>query len=108
MQSLQQQQPDLMAQLKKQEQKAKETCANPAQVKQLQATVRAKKAKFEVADTKSEKLQKSVNTINQEINEKTIHKMRPVTNQLKACTDMLEKCKAELVKLKVAIKTAER
>lgn len=108
LQSLQQQQPNLMAQLKKQEQKTKEIRANPAQVKKLQATVSAKKAEFEEASTKSEQLQKSVNTINQEIKERTDKKMRPITKRLKECTDMLEKCKAELVKLKVAIKTADR
>lgn len=97
-----------MMQLKKQEQRTKETRANPAQVKKFQTTVCAKKAEFENASAKSEELQKTVNSINQEIKDKTDKKMRTVTKRLKECTDMLEKCKAELVKLKVAIKTAER
>lgn len=107
-QSLQAQQPALTEQIKRQEKIAKETCANPAQIKKLQAIIDTKKVDYEKASSKSEKLQKEVDVINKEIKDITEKKMKGINSRINECSTVLEKCKAELVKLRVAIKTAER
>ncbi|GLV32117.1 gluon [Carabus blaptoides fortunei] len=107
-QSLQAQQPALTEQIKRQTKISKETCANPAQIKKLQAIIDTRKADYEEASAKSEQLQKQVDVINKEIKDKTEKKMRGINTKINECSKMLDKCKEELVKLRVAIKTAER
>lgn len=108
LQSLQTEQPLLAEQIKNQEKVVKTSAANPANVKKLKAQVDAKKAEYEKAAEKSKGLETQVDEINKEIKSKTDKKMSGVTKKLKESKSMLEKCKSELVKFGVAIKSAER
>lgn len=108
LQVLKQQQPELAAQIKVQEQKAKSTKANPAEVEKLQQIVASKKSEYDEACATASVLQVEVDAVTKEIEEKTTSKIKAVDKSIKEATTLLNKCKAEITRLNVAIKTAER
>lgn len=103
-----QEQSILEGQLKAQEAKAKATTADPKEVKRLKAEVEAKKTEYEKAADTAAVLQTEVNQIVKEIEERTIGKIRVVDKSIKEVTTQLGKCKAEITRLNVAIKTSIR
>lgn len=105
---MQKQQPSLQEQLKEQDQIAKNSNANPEKTKKLNANLEEKRVHYNKAFSEFEELQEKIDIINREIKEKTDKKLSGVNKNIKENTNVLEKCKAELVKLKVEIKTSER
>ncbi|KAG5889944.1 hypothetical protein JTB14_018839 [Gonioctena quinquepunctata] len=105
---LQQHQPQLEKQVRAQEAKSKATKADPAQVKKLTKVVEQKKALYEQAAETAGELQAKVDKISEEINAKTSGKMKVVDKNISEATKTIDKCKAEITRLRVAVTTAER
>jgi structural maintenance of chromosome 4 len=108
LQSLKGQQPLQSHELRKQENVVKSTKSDPKQIQKLTATVEAKKAEFEEASANAQELQVDVDKLTAEIKEKTTGKMRTVDKNLSETTKSIDKCKAEVTRLRVAITTSER
>ncbi|XP_030750331.1 structural maintenance of chromosomes protein 4 [Sitophilus oryzae] len=106
--SLQQQQPNIARQIKQQEAMSKSTKADAKEVQRLTAIVEQKRKDYDAASKTASVLQIQVDQINKEIKEKTTGKIRKVENSIKECTKIIEMCKSETAKVKVAVKTAER
>nr|XP_023017853.1 structural maintenance of chromosomes protein 4 [Leptinotarsa decemlineata]XP_023017854.1 structural maintenance of chromosomes protein 4 [Leptinotarsa decemlineata] len=105
---LQQRMPQLEKQVKAQEAKSKATRADPAEVKRLTKIVEQKRALYEKAAETAGELQIQVDKISGEINEKTSGKMKAIDKNINEATKTIDKCKAEITRLRVAITTAER
>ncbi|CAH0546726.1 unnamed protein product [Brassicogethes aeneus] len=106
--ALEQQQPSIAKQLKEQEVKAKQTKADPVQVKKLTLVVENKKAAFDQASEAANELQVEVDKLTKEIKAKTTGKMSAIEKNIKEAKTGIDKCKAEITRLRVASKTAER
>ncbi|KAF5289359.1 hypothetical protein FQR65_LT11870 [Abscondita terminalis] len=106
--SVKQQEPLILKQLKDQEIKSKNTKADPAAVKKLTAIVNEKKNAYEKANEAAKKIQVKVDKLTEEIKEKTVGKMKAMDKKLKDVTDSIDKCKSEITRRNVGIKTAER
>ncbi|XP_015597298.1 structural maintenance of chromosomes protein 4 [Cephus cinctus] len=106
--ALKEQEPLLKSQLKVQEKKVAEATSNPQKVKKLTETVEMaeKKAKKVEADAKS--VMDKVEVINQKIDEISGGKVKEQQHKITGLTKTIDKMKAEVCKLQVAIKTAER
>lgn len=94
--------------MKQQEAKSKATKADPAQVKKLTAVVDRKRVDYEKAAETAGVLQAEVDEITKEIKEKTTGKMKAVDKSINEVTKTIDKCKAEITRLRVAITTSER
>lgn len=97
-----------MKQLKEQEVKAKTTKSDPVKVKHLQNTVNSKKVEFDKANAAASELQKKIDVIAKEIEEKTTGKIKAITKKIKEVTQNLNGCKSEISNLSVGIKTSLR
>ncbi|KAK4886823.1 hypothetical protein RN001_003094 [Aquatica leii] len=106
--SAKQQEPLVLKQLKDQEIKSKSTKADPATVKRLTAVVNQKKALYDKASEAAKKIQVQVDRLTEEIKEKTVGKMKVMDKKLKDVTDTIDKCKSEITRRNVGIKTSER
>ncbi|XP_056633945.1 structural maintenance of chromosomes protein 4 [Diorhabda sublineata] len=105
---LQQQQPILEKQIKEQKTKSKMTKANPAQVRKLTKVMEEKKELYDAAAERAGVIQSQVDKINAEIEEKTSGKMKLVDKNLNEAIKVIDKCKAEITRLMVAVTTSER
>lgn len=105
---LQQQQPQLAKQLKEQEVKCKATKSDPVQVKKLSAIVEKNRKLYEQAAETAGALQAKVDEVTKEITEKTSGKMKAVDKNINEATKTIDKCKAEITRLRVAVTTADR
>ncbi|CAG9833958.1 unnamed protein product [Diabrotica balteata] len=105
---LQQQKPVLEKQLKEQEQKSKVTKADPAKVKQLTKIVEQKKELYDEASERAGVLQRQVDDLTAQIKEKTSGKMKTIDKNINEATKTVDKCKAEITRLKVAVTTSQR
>lgn len=105
---LHQQQPLLAKQLKEQEAKCKSTKADPVQVKKLTAVVEKNRKLYEQAAETAGALQAQVDEVTKEIKDKTSGKMKVVDKHINEATKTIDKCKAEITRLRVAVTTAER
>ncbi|KAJ8924806.1 hypothetical protein NQ315_000960 [Exocentrus adspersus] len=106
--SLQQQQPSLADQLKKQEAKSKATKADPVQVKKLTAVVEKKREAYGQAAETAGALQTQVDKITKEIKDKTSGKMKVIDRNINEVTKTIDKCKTEITRLRVGVTTAKR
>lgn len=105
---LQQQQPQIAKQLGEQEAKSKACKSDPAQVKKLTASVDQKRKLYEKSAETAGVLQAQVDEITKEIKEKTTGKMKMVDKNINEAIKTIDKCKAEITRLRVAVTTAER
>lgn len=94
--------------MKQQKARSESTKADPAQVKKLTATVEKKRVAYEKAEETAGALQAQVDEITKEIKEKTTGKMKAVDKNINEVTRTIDKCKAEITRLRVSITTAER
>ncbi|CAH1155594.1 unnamed protein product [Phaedon cochleariae] len=108
LENLQQHVPQLEKQLEEQEKKAKATKSDPAQVKKLEKIVEKKRKLYETAAETAGALQVQVDEVTNEIKEKTSGKMKAVDKNISEATKTIDKCKAEITRLRVAVTTAER
>ncbi|XP_018323917.1 structural maintenance of chromosomes protein 4 [Agrilus planipennis] len=106
--SLKEQLPHLAKQVQVQEAKMKSSKADKEQVKKLTQIVEQKKQEYEKAVASAEKVQTKVDKLTAEIKEKTIDKMKAMDKKIKEVATQNDKCKNEVVRLRVAIKTAQR
>ncbi|XP_058798043.1 structural maintenance of chromosomes protein 4 isoform X2 [Phymastichus coffea] len=100
--------PFLRKQLKEQQQKAASTICDPAKVKQLMKIVKDAEAKLEEVSQGSKETENSVARINLEIEEISGNRVKEQQKKITSLTKSIDKTKAEICRLKVAIKTAER
>ncbi|OAD59356.1 Structural maintenance of chromosomes protein 4 [Eufriesea mexicana] len=106
--TLKEQEPSLMEQLKIQEKKVAGSKSNPQKVKKLEAAVSGTKNTLDKMKENSDTIEKEVIRINKEID---VLSGGTVTNQRKKVANIckqMDKAKAEICRLQVAIKTAER
>ncbi|KAK9877855.1 hypothetical protein WA026_020085 [Henosepilachna vigintioctopunctata] len=108
LESLSQQHIDLKNQLKTQEERTKATVSDPAKVKKLTETMCKRKKEYEKATEVAGVLQVQVDELTKEIKEKTIGRMKKMDKEIGDVVKMMEKLKAEITRLKVSVKTAER
>ncbi|KAF5302895.1 hypothetical protein FQA39_LY02075 [Lamprigera yunnana] len=101
-------QPDLNKRLKAQEIKTKSVKANPATVEQHKKNINEKKKIYNKALESTQELQTQVDQLTKEINAKTVGKMKAMDQKLKTVTDGINKCKSEITRCNVGVKTAER
>ncbi|XP_031833737.1 structural maintenance of chromosomes 4-like protein gluon [Nomia melanderi] len=107
-QTLREQEPSLRTQLKIQEEKVTESIANPKKVEQLKKGVDVAEKSLEEVKETSKSIEDEVLRINKEIDEisgsRVKDKQKIITNFGKS----IEKAKAEICRLQVAMKTSER
>lgn len=106
--SSKQQEPILLQQLKVQEVKAKNTKVNPTILNNLKDVVNKTKIKYDKASDAAGNVQVVVNKLTAQIEEKTVGKMKSLDKNLKDAINQIAKCKTEITRLTVGIKTAER
>lgn len=95
-------------QIAEQEKKCKSTKADPKQVEKMEAAVEKKRAECRAAEEAASGLQNEVDRLTQEIEEKSIGKLRKLDKELKETVGIIDKCKKEVTRLNVATKTSER
>ncbi|KAL1502044.1 hypothetical protein ABEB36_007248 [Hypothenemus hampei] len=108
LQTLKKHQPDLEKQVAEQQKRAKTVQADPKEVKKLTAKVEKLKNEFDEAAKTANDLQAKVDAITDEIKKKSIDKIQAVDKRIKDCTKRIDEYNSEIVKLKVAVKTAAR
>lgn len=106
--SLTEQEPILRQQLKIQEKKAAAAVANPQKVKELTKRVESAEKNLEKAEASSKSTEDKVAKINHEIEEIAGDRVKEQQKKIAGLTKAIDKAKAEVCRLKVAIKTAER
>ncbi|CAL7944659.1 unnamed protein product [Xylocopa violacea] len=106
--TLQEQEPSLVAQLKIQEKKVKESVSNPQKVKELKEAMDAARNNLEAVSKNSKTIENQVNQINNEIEELSGSCIKDKQKQIDHLFKAIEKIKAEICKLQVGIKTVER
>ncbi|KAL6258329.1 hypothetical protein P5V15_010277 [Pogonomyrmex californicus] len=107
-QALSEQEPSLRAQLKMQEKHAANSVSDPKKVAQLQKAVDTAKLHLEEVEENSASVEKEVECINKKIDEISGSKVRDQQAKIAQLTKSIDKAKAEICRLQVAIKTAER
>ncbi|KAG7208913.1 hypothetical protein KM043_015093 [Ampulex compressa] len=107
-QTLSNQEPSLRSQLNIQEKKAAESVSDPKKVQSLTKTVELTKKRFEEVEKESQKVEKEVARINAEIDKVSGSRVKDQQEKISKLTKQLDKAKAEICRLQVAIKTAER
>lgn len=98
----------MLQQLKVQEVKAKNTKVNPTILNNLKDVVNKTKIKYDKASEAAGNVQVVVNKLTAQIEEKTVGKMKSLDKNLKDAINQIAKCKTEITRLTVGIKTAER
>lgn len=94
--------------LRDQEEKVRVVVPDPDTIKKLTAIVNKKKTEYERALEKSSALEKEIDIIKKEIETKTSSKLNSVDREINDAKKSIEKCRAEVARLNVAIKTSER
>lgn len=108
LQTLKEQEPSLRTQLKAQEKKAAESVSDPKKVAQLQKAMNAAKSNLDEVEKNSAAIEKQVERINKKIDEISGNRVRDQQAKIAELTKSIDKAKAEICRLQVAIKTAER
>ncbi|XP_003704537.1 structural maintenance of chromosomes 4-like protein gluon [Megachile rotundata] len=106
--TLEEQKPSLLTQLKIQEKKAKDSVSDPKKVEQLKKALDAAKKTFEKVKENSTGVEKQVKSINDKIESLSGAKVKTQQKQITSITKSIDSTKAEICRLQVAIKTAER
>ncbi|XP_011164521.2 structural maintenance of chromosomes protein 4 [Solenopsis invicta] len=107
-QALNEQEPLLRSQLKEQEKIAANSVSDPKKVAQLQKTVNAAKLHLNKVEESSASVEKERERINKKIDEISGSRVRDQQAKIAQLTKSVDKTKAEIYRLQVAIKTAER
>ncbi|XP_071579415.1 structural maintenance of chromosomes protein 4 [Temnothorax nylanderi] len=107
-QTLSEQEPSLRAQLKVQEKTAANSVSDPKKVAQLQKAVDAAKLHLDKVEKSSASVEKEVEYINRKIDEISGSRVRDQQAKIAQLNKSIDKAKAEIYRLQVAIKTAER
>jgi len=107
-QALNEQEPSLRTQLKAQEKIAVNSVSDPKKVAQLRKVVDAAKLHLDEVEENSASVEKEVNRINKKIDEISGSRVRDQQAKIAQLTKSIDKAKAEIYRLQVAIKTAER
>lgn len=97
-----------MQQLKEQEVKAKAAKTDPVIVRRLENVVKAKQSDMDEATSATSKVQKKIDAITDEIEQRTTGKIKVINKKIKDLTSILNGCRSEIMKLNVGIKTALR
>ncbi|KAJ3660188.1 hypothetical protein Zmor_004654 [Zophobas morio] len=108
LQSLKQQQPVLQQKFKNQENVVKATKSDAKQIQRLTVIVEEEKDAFEEASAAAQEIQSKVDRLTEKIREKTTGKMRAVDKSLNEVSKSIDKCKAEITRLRVATTASER
>ncbi|XP_014485429.1 PREDICTED: structural maintenance of chromosomes protein 4 isoform X2 [Dinoponera quadriceps] len=106
--TLREQEPALQAQLKEQKKKVTESVSNPEKVAELKEAVQTAKSHMEKVEQSSATVEEEVERINRMINEISGHRVRDQQAKIAKLNKLVEKTKAEIFRLQVDIKTAER
>ncbi|KAL6437433.1 hypothetical protein ACFW04_005134 [Cataglyphis niger] len=107
-QTLREQEPSLQVQLKVQEKKAANSISDPKKVAQLQQALDAAKLHLDEVEESSASVEKEVARINSKIDDISGNRVRDQQKKIAQLTKSIDKAKAEVCRLQVAIKTAER
>lgn len=107
-QTLREQEPSLQAQLKAQEKKAANSISDPKKVAQLQQVLDAAKLHLDEVEESSASVEREVARINSKIDDISGNRVRDQQKKIAQLTKSIDKAKAEVCRLQVAIKTAER
>lgn len=108
LQTLKEQEPALQAQLKQQERKVVESASDPKKVAKMEKAVQVAKLKMDEVKQSSASVEEEVERINRKINEISDNRVRDQQTKITKLNKLIEKTKAEICRLQVAIKTAER
>lgn len=107
-QTLKEQEPLLREQLKAQEKKTIESVSDSAKVAQLQKVVDKAKSHLDQVKENSALVEKEVERINKKIDDISGNRVRDQQAKIAQLTKSVQKAKAEICRLQVAIKTADR
>lgn len=107
-QTLKEQEPSLQAQLKAQEKKVANSISDPKKVAQLQQALDAAKLHLDEVEENSASVEREVECINSKIDDISGNRVRNQQKKIAQLTKSIDKAKAEICRLQVAIKTAER
>lgn len=107
-QALSEQEPSLRAQLKAQEKIAANSVSDSRKVAQLQKAVDAANVHLDKVEESSASVEKEVERINKKIDDISGNRVRDQQAKIAQHTKSMDKAKAEIYRLQVAIKTAER
>lgn len=77
-------------------------------MKKLEATVRDKKTAFETVSSSTSTYQKEVDNITEEINERMTGRIKVTDKNISEVAKSINKIKAEITRINVAVKTSER
>lgn len=94
--------------LKEQRKKADATKSNPEQVKKLELYLQERKTAFEKASSNAAIYQSEVDTISEEINQRTTGRIKTIDKSINEVVKSIGKIKAEITRINVALKNAER
>ena len=100
--------PSLKAQIKVQEKKAADAVSSPAKVKALTKAVEVAQANYERVKERSKETEDAVARISKEISDLSGGRVKEQQKKIAALTKTIDKAKAEIIRLQVAIKTNER
>ncbi|XP_066588736.1 structural maintenance of chromosomes protein 4 [Prorops nasuta] len=106
--ALREQEPQLQKQLKIQEKRAAETVSDPKKVKQLTQSVEKARKHFEIVQDKSKTVEVEVQRLNKQIDDISGNRVKEQQKKIGSLDKSIEKTKAEICRLQVAIKTAQR
>ncbi|XP_026667538.1 structural maintenance of chromosomes protein 4 isoform X2 [Ceratina calcarata] len=106
--ALQEEKVSLLAQIKVQEQKAKDSVSDPRKVEQLEKAMNGAKKNLEKVSENSSAIESQVNRINKEIEDLSGGSVKEKQKHIASLNKAIDKGKAEICRLQVAIKTAER
>nr|XP_050846210.1 structural maintenance of chromosomes protein 4 [Vespula vulgaris] len=107
-QTLKEQKSLLEVQLKNQEEKVAESVCDPKEVEKLKRIVDAAKKKLDMVQEKSTIVENKVSDINMKIEKISGGRVREQQQKISNLNKQIDKTKAEIYKLQVAITTAER
>ncbi|XP_065161270.1 structural maintenance of chromosomes protein 4 [Atheta coriaria] len=105
---LQKREPTVVAQIKEQKNKVKRVSINLDKVHKMEKEVEEKKCAYDEAAEKAQVVQEKVDTLTQEIKDKSQGKVKVLDGKLKECNKNIDKLKTEITRLKVNINTTEK
>ncbi|XP_076244939.1 structural maintenance of chromosomes 4-like protein gluon [Calliopsis andreniformis] len=106
--TLQEQEPSLRKQLKIQEKVVTDSVSDPKKVQQLQNKMSTAEKSLEKVKQNSSAVENGVVSINKKIEEISGHRVKDQQKKISSFNKSIEKAKAEICRLQVAIKTTER
>ncbi|XP_053981159.1 structural maintenance of chromosomes protein 4 [Hylaeus volcanicus] len=106
--TLQEQEPSLRKQLKVQEQKVKDSISDPKKIEQLKKQLNVAEKSLETVNEKSKLIENKVVCLNKEIEALSGSRVKDQQKKISNLCKSIDKAKAEICRLQVAMKTAER